>query len=247
MKRTLHEKPDAVAYARSFLVEWQNHLEKDKGSKFSNDKGIGQQFSKSFLSLFLRYAHENWPEKLNKGHYELAIRDEKFRAAHYGEIKRQIKHEIIITKPIRNFLIALMRESSSKRKTGRPNADGWHHLLAVVIHNVSLKFDLTIGEEDYSKGKSAQAAVIIALSDLFPNSEIDYQRSDVSLHGTIPGRELLNKIWEKWRRPLRPQGRIEDGFSELDLLETQEDVFYAFYLSHTGKLIERLQVELSRE
>ena len=100
-----------------------------------------------------------------------------------------------------------MRENSSKRKTGRPNADGWHHLLAVVIHNISLKYDLPIGEEDYSRGKSAQAAVIIALSELFPKSEIDYQRSDLSLHGTIPGRELLNKIWEKWRRPLRPQGR----------------------------------------
>ena len=167
MDRILHKKPDAVAYACSFLVEWKNRLEKDQASKISNDKGIGQQFSKSFLSLFLRYAHENWPEKLSADHYELAIRDEKFRATHYGEIKRQIKHEISITKPIRHFLIALMKESSSKRKTGRPNADGWHHLLAVVIHNVSLKFDLTIGEEDYSKGNSAQAAVIIALSDLF--------------------------------------------------------------------------------
>ena len=246
MDRILHKKPDAVAYARSFLAEWKNRLEKDQGSKFSNNKGIGQQFSKSFLSLFLRYAHENWPEKLSTGHYELAIRDEKFQAAHYEEIKRQIKHEIIISKPIRNFLIAVMLGTESKKKTGRPNSDGWHHLLAVVIHNVSLKSDLTLGEEDYGKGKSAQAAVIIALSDLFPNSEIDYQRSDVSLHGTIPGRELLNKIWEKWRRPLRPQGRIEDGLSELDRLEKQEDVFYASYLSHTGKLIERLQHEISK-
>jgi len=246
MDPIFHKNPDAVAYARSFLVEWKNRLENDQGAEFSNGKGIGQQFSRSFLSLFLRYAHENWPEKLTKGHYELAIKDEKFRAAHYGEIKRQIKHEILITKPTRNFLIALMKESSSKRKTGRPNADGWHHLLAVVIHNVSLKYDLTVGEEDYGKGKSAQAAVISALSDLFLNSEIDYQRSDLSLHGTIPGRELLSKTWEKWRYPLRPAGRKQKGFSELDLVETQEDVFYAFYLSHTGKLIKRLQYELSK-
>ena len=239
MKRTLHEKPDAVAYARSFLVEWQNHLEKDQGSKFSNDQGIGQQFSKSFLSLFLRYAHENWPEKLNKGHYEFAIRDEKFRAAHYEEIMRQIKHEVIITKPIRNFLIALMRESSSKRKTGRPNADGWHHLLAVVIHNVSLKYDLTIGEDDYANGRSAQAAVIIALGDLFPQSDVDYRNNGVSRHGTIPGRELLNKTWEKWRHPLRPVVRKEEGNSENDLVVTEHDVFYSFYLTHFLKLIER--------
>ena len=181
MGRSLHKKPDALAYARSFLVEWKNRLENDQGAEFSNDKGIGQQFSKSFLSLFLRYAHENWPEKLSKGHYELAIRDEKFRAAHYEEIKRQIKHEILITKRTRNFLIALMSESSSKQKTGRPNAGGWHHLLAVVIHNASLKFDLSIGEEDYSNGKSAQAAVIIALSDLFPDSDVDYRDVGVFL------------------------------------------------------------------
>ena len=244
MKCTLHEKPDAVAYARSFLVEWKNRLEKDQGSKFSNNKGIGQQFSSAFLSLFLRYAQANFSRILTSGHYQLAIRDEKFRAAHYPEISRQIKHETFITKSTRNFVVALMRENSSKRKTGRPNADGWHHLLAVVIHNVSLKYDLPIGEEDYSRGKSAQAAVIIALSELFPKSEIDYQRSDLSLHGTIPGRELLNKIWEKWRRPLRPQGRKQKGFSELNLIETQEDVFYAFYLSHTGKLLERLRHEI---
>ena len=244
MKRTLHEKPDAVAYARSFIVEWKNYLEKDQGSKFLYDKGIGQQFSSAFLSLFLRYAQANFPRILTSGHYQLAIRDEKFRAAHYPEIRRQIKHETFITKSTRNFVVALMREKSSKRKTGRPNSDGWHHLLAVVIHNVSLKYDLPIGEEDYSRGKSAQAAVIIALSELFPKSEIDYQRSDLSLHGTIPGRELLNKIWEKWRRPLRPQGRKQKGFSELNLIETQEDVFYAFYLSHTGKLLERLRHEI---
>ena len=172
----MHKKPDAVAYARSFLVEWKNRLENDQGAEFSNGKGIGQQFSRSFLSLFLRYAHENWPEKLSADHYELAVRDEKFRSAHYGEIQRQIKHEILITKPARNFLIALMKESSSKRKTGRPNADGWHHLLAVVIHNVSLKYDLTVGEDNYVNGRSAQAAVIIALSDLFPDSDVDYRK-----------------------------------------------------------------------
>ena len=71
------QKPDAVAYARSFLAEWKNRLEKDQGSKFSNNKGIGQQFSKSFFH-YLRYAHENWPEKLSTGHYELTIRDESF-------------------------------------------------------------------------------------------------------------------------------------------------------------------------
>ena len=242
MNKILHEKPYAVAYARSFLIEWKNRLEKDQGSKFSNDKGIGQQFSKSFLSLFLRYAHENWPEKLSTGHYELAIRDEKFRAAYEEAIKHEIKHEILITKPIRNFLIALMRESSSKRKTGRPNADGWHHLLAVVIHNVSLKFNLTIGEEDYSKGKSAQAAVIIALSDLFPDSDVDYQDENLSLHGTIPGQELLNKTWEKWRHPLRPAVRKEKGCSELDLVEVEDDVFQTFYLTHFVKLIERHKI-----
>ena len=242
MNKTLHEKPQAVAYARSFLVEWKNRLETDQGSKLLNNKNIGQQFSSSFLSLFLRYAHENWPEKLSGEHYELAIRDEKFRAAHYEEIKRQIKHEILITKPIRNFLIALMRESSSKRKTGRPNADGWHHLLAVVIHNVSLKFDLTIGEEDYSNGKSAQAAVIMALSDLFPDSNVDYQQNIASLQGTIPGRELLNKTWEKWRHPLRPAGRKEEGFSKVDLIKTQDDIFYTFHLTHFTKLVDRLKI-----
>ena len=242
MKKTLHEKPDAVSYVRSFLVEWKNRLETDQGSEFFNDKDIGQQFSKSFLSLFLRYAHENWPEKLSKGHYELAIRDEKFRAAHYEEIKRQIKHEILITKRTRNFLIALMSESSSKQKTGRPNAGGWHHLLAVVIHNASLKFDLSIGEEDYSNGKSAQAAVIIALSDLFPDSDVDYRENSASLHGTIPGRELLSKTWGKWRHSLRPAGRKDEGFSKLDLVETEDDVFYTFFLTHFVKLIERHKI-----
>ena len=173
MDRILHKKPDAVAYARSFLAEWKNRLEKDQGSKFSNNKGIGQQFSKSFLSLFLRYAHENWPEKLSTGHYELSIRDEKFRAAYDDAMKREIKHETLITKPTRNFLIALMQGTGNKKKTGRPNADGWHHLLAVAIHNVSQKFDLTLGEEDYANGRSAQAAVIMALSDLFPDSDVD--------------------------------------------------------------------------
>jgi len=239
MKRTLHEKPDAVAYARSFLVEWKNRLEKDQGSKFSNDKGIGQQFSKSFLSLFLRYAYEHWPEKLSVDHYELVIRDEKFRTAHYDEIKRQLKREMFITKSTRNFLIALMQETVSKKKTGRPNADGWHHLLAVAIHNVSQKFDLTIGEEDYANGRSAQAAVIIALSDLFPASDVDYQEDNLSLNGTIPGQELLNKTWEKWRHPLRPAGRKEKELSELDLVEAEYDVFYTFYLTHFVKLIER--------
>ena len=239
MGRSLHKKPDAVAYARSFLVEWKNRLENDQGSEFSNDKGIGQQFSKSFLSLFLRYAHENWPEKLSTDHYELAIKDEKFRAAHYGEIKRELKHEILITKPTRNFLIALMKESSSKRKTGRPNADGWHHLLAVVIHNVSLKYDLTVGEDDYVNGRSAQAAVLIALSDLFPHSDVDYRDNSISMQGTIPGRELLNKTWEKWRYPLRPQVRQEEGLREQDIVETEEDVFETFYLTQFVKLIER--------
>jgi len=235
----LHKKPDAVAYAHSFLVEWKNRLEKDQGSQFSNDKRIGQQFSQSFLSLFLRYAHENWPKNLSADHYELAIRDEKFRAAHYGEIKQQIKHGAFITKSTRNFLIALLGESSSKRKTGRPNADGWHHLLAVVIHNVSLKYDLTIGEDDYANGRSAQAALIIALGDLFPHSDVDYRNNSVSRHGTIPGRELLNKTWEKWRHPLRPLGRKEEGCSENDLVVTEDDVFYTFYLTHFLKLIER--------
>ena len=239
MKRTLHKKPDAVAYARSFLVEWRNRLEKDQGSKFSNDKGIGVQFSKSFLSLFLRYAYENWPEKLSEDHYELVIRDEKFRAAHYDEIKRQLKREMFITKSTRNFLIALMQETVSKKKTGRPNADGWHHLLAVAIHNVSQKFELTLGEEDYANGRSAQAAVIIALSDLFPASDVDYQEDNLSLNGTIPGQELLNKTWEKWRHPLRPAGRKEKELSELDLVEAEYDVFYTFYLTHFVKLIER--------
>lgn len=239
MERTLHKKPDAVAYARSFLVEWRNRLEKDQGSKFSNDKGIGVQFSKSFLSLFLRYAYENWPEKLSEDHYELVIRDEKFRAAHYDEIKRQLKREMFITKSTRNFLIALMQETVSKKKTGRPNADGWHHLLAVAIHNVSQKFELTLGEEDYANGRSAQAAVIIALSDLFPASDVDYQEDNLSLNGTIPGQELLNKTWEKWRHPLRPAGRKEKELSELDLVEAEYDVFYTFYLTHFVKLIER--------
>ncbi len=239
MERTLHKKPDAVAYARSFLVEWINRLEKDQGSKFSNDKGIGVQFSKSFLSLFLRYAYENWPEKLSEDHYELVIRDEKFRAAHYDEIKRQLKREMFITKSTRNFLIALMQETVSKKKTGRPNADGWHHLLAVAIHNVSQKFELTLGEEDYANGRSAQAAVIIALSDLFPASDVDYQEDNLSLNGTIPGQELLNKTWEKWRHPLRPAGRKEKELSELDLVEAEYDVFYTFYLTHFVKLIER--------
>lgn len=246
MDRTLHKKPQAVDYARLFLVEWKNLLEKDQGSKFSREKGIGQQFSRSFLSLFLRYAHENWPEKLSKGHYELAIRDEKFRAAHYGEIKRQIKHEVLITKPTRNYLIALMQDTVNKKKTGRPNADGWHHLLAVVIHNISQKFDLTLGEEDYAHGRSAQSAVIIALSDLFPDSDVDYQEDSLLPYGTIPGRELLSKTWEKWRHPLRPAGRKQKGLSGLDLVETQEDVFYAFYLSQNGKLIERLQNKPSK-
>ena len=239
MDRILHKKPDAVAYARSFLVEWKNGLEKDQGSKFSNDKGIGQQFSKSFLSVFLRYAYENWPEKLSIDHYELAIRDEKFRAAHYDAIKRQLKREMLITKSTRNFLIALMQETVSKKKTGRPNADGWHHLLAVAIHNVSQKFELTLGEEDYANGRSAQAAVIIALSDLFPASDVDYQDDNLSLTGTIPGQELLNKTWEKWRHPLRPAGRKEKELSELDLVEAEYDVFYTFYLTHFVKLIER--------
>ncbi len=239
MDRILHKKPDAVAYARSFLVEWKNRLEKDQGSIFSNDKGIGQQFSKSFLSLFLRYAHENWPEKLSTGHYELAIRDEKFRAAYDEAIKREIKHEISITKPTRNFLIALMQGTANKKKIGRPNADGWHHLLAVVIHNVSQKFDLTLGEEDYANGRSAQAAVILALSDLFPDSDVDYQEDTLSLHGTIPGQELLNKTWEKWRHPLRPAVRKEKGLSELDIVEAEDDVFQTFYLTHFVKLIER--------
>lgn len=235
----MHKKPDAVAYARSFLVEWKNRLENDQGAEFSNGKGIGQQFSRSFLSLFLRYAHENWPEKLSADHYELAVRDEKFRSAHYGEIQRQIKHEILITKPARNFLIALMKESSSKRKTGRPNADGWHHLLAVVIHNVSLKYDLTVGEDNYVNGRSAQAAVIIALSDLFPDSDVDYRKETLSLHGTIPGQELLSKTWEKWRYPLRPVSRKQKRLSEFDLVEAEDDVFQTFYLTHFVKLIER--------
>ena len=240
MNKILHQKPDAVNYARSFFVDWKNYLEADQGSKFLNNDGVGKQFSKSFLSLFLRYAHTHWPENLSSGHYELAIRDDKFRAAHYEEIKHQINHDIFITKSTRRFLIALMTESLNTKKTGRRNADGWHHLLAVVIHNVSLKYDLTIGEEDYSNGRSAQAAVIMALSDLFPGSDIDYRQDTASIHGTIPGRELLNKTWEKWRLPLRPAGRKEQGFSDADVIETHHDIFYAFYLSHFGKLIERL-------
>lgn len=242
MNKTLHEKPQAVAYARSFLVEWKNRLETDQGSKLSNNKSIGQQFSGSFLSLFLRYAHENWPEKLSVEHYELAIRDEKFRAAHYEDIEQQLKHKTLIEKPTRLLLLALMKNSLSKGKTGRPNADGWHHLIAVATHNASLKYRLTIGEEDYSNGKSAQAAVIMALSDLFPDSNVDYQQNIASLQGTIPGRELLNKTWEKWRHPLRPAGRKEEGFSKVDLIETQDDIFYTFYLTHFTKLVDRLKI-----
>jgi len=239
---SLHENPDAVEYVRSFFVEWRDRLETDQGSEFLNDKSMGQQYSNAFFSLFLRYAHTHWPEKLSSGHYELAIRDEKFRAAHYEEIRREIKHEITITKPTRKLLIALMKESLNKSKTGRPNADGWHHLLAVAIHNSSLKYNLTIGEEDYSTGRSAQAAVIVALGDIFPGSDVDYQQNIASVHGTIPGQELLNKSWAKWRYPLKPAGRKEEGFSKADLIETQNDVFYAFYLSHFRKLLERLKI-----
>ena len=242
MHTSLHENPDAVDYVRSFFVAWKDRLEADQGSEFVNDQSIGQQYSKAFLSLFLRYAHTHWPEKLSSGHYELAIRDEKFRAAHYEEIMRKIDRKIIITKPTRRFLIALMKESLNNRKTGRPNVDGWHHLLAVAIHNASLKYDLTIGEEDYSKGRSAQAAVIVALSDIFPGTDVDYQQNIPSLQGTIPGQELLNKSWEKWRLPLRPARAKEKGFSKADLIETQNDVFYAFYLSHFRKLFERLKL-----
>ena len=241
MNEFSHKVPDAVNYARSFFVDWKNCLEEDQGSKFFNNNVVGQQFSKSFFSLFLRYAHKHWPENLSSGHYELAIRDEKFRAAHYEEIKHQINHDTFITKSTRRFLKALMTESLNSKKTGRPNADGWHHLLAVVIHNASLKYDLAIGEEDYGNGRSAQAAVVIALSDLFPGSDIDYRQDTAPIHGTIPGRELLNKTWKKWRLPLRPAGRKEQGFCDADVIETQHDIFYAFYLSHFGKLIERLK------
>jgi len=242
MKTTFHKTPEAMAYLRSFFIEWKDRLETDQGSKFLNEKGIGQLFSKSFLSLFLRYAHTHWPEKLSIDHYELAIRDEKFRAAHYKDIKQQLKHKTLIEKPTRLLLLALMKNSLSKGKTGRPNADGWHHLIAVATHNTSLKYKLTIGEEDYSNGKSAQAAVVMALSDLFPDSDVDYQQNIASLQGTIPGRELLNKTWEKWRHPLRPAGRKEKGFTELDLVETQNDVFYTFYLTHFTKQVDRLKI-----
>lgn len=242
MGTSLHENSEAVNYVRSFFVEWKDRLETDQGSEFLNDKSMGQQYSKAFLSLFLRYAHTHWPEKLSAQHYDLAVKDKKFRATHYEEIRRQINHEILITKPSRRLLIALMKEGSDKSKIGRPNADGWHHLLAVAIHNASLKYNLTIGEEDYSTGRSAQAAVIVALGDIFPGTDVDYQNNAASLQGTIPGQELLNKSWEKWRYPLRPAGRKEEGFSKTDLIETQSDVFYAFYLTHFRKLFERLKI-----
>ena len=164
MNKILHEKPEAVDYVRAFFVKWKDRLETDQGSDFLPDKRVGHQFSKAFLSLFLRYAHTNWPEKLSTDHYELAVRDSKFRSENYQEIKRQLNHEIRIRKPTRKVLMALLNTNGSAPPKGRLPVDGWHHLLAVAIHNVSVNYELNIGEEDFSNGRSAKAAVVIALS-----------------------------------------------------------------------------------
>ncbi len=239
MNKILHEKPEAVDYVRAFFVKWKDRLETDQGSDFLPDERVGHQFSRAFLSLFLRYAHTNWPEKLSTDHYELAVRDSKFRSENYQEIKRQLNHEIRIRKPTRKVLMALLNTNGSAPPKGRLPVDGWHHLLAVAIHNVSVNYELNIGEEDFSNGRSAKAAVVIALSELFPSTDIDYQREQMPFDGTIPGRELLNKTWENWRITIRPAHSKKNDFPNYKTLNTEYDIFYAFYLSHFMKLIRK--------
>lgn len=234
-----HRHPKAVDYAECFLRQWISRLEEDSGIQFVESKRIDNDVSSAFRSLYYRYAELNWSEKIPSNDRLEAFADPKYRDTFFPLWVNELQSSNRLSKATRKALIDLLKSKNTKKISGTIPYHGWHHLISIAIHNTATKFELSLSEDDFKDGKSAMSAVLLALARIFPDSPFDYSNQS-TISGTIPGKEWLQRVWNKWRRPLRPHGRKSKVSASTSgqtstfgttLIESENDVFYAFFLS----------------
>ena len=232
---TGQQKQEAAKYAEDFLRGWLRLLEVEHLTQPGTKERIGHTISSAFRLRYFRHAEQNWPDEL--------VRFTERRAVHHPAfldefLPRWLDDLQSRSKPppkTRSGLISFIKAQSEEKRRGTVRYDGWHHLMAVAVHNISLKYDIPRLEDDSVDGASAMAAIISAMAKMFPASSLDYTRKPDD-DGQIPGREWFKKVWDSWRGPLRPSekgrrsGVVRPDFGR-DLVETEEDVFYGFFLT----------------
>lgn len=237
---TDQQEKEAAQYAEDFLRVWLRLLEVEYLTQPGSEDRFGHTISSAFRLRYFRYAEQKWSDK----HFLLGdIQKQAVTHPEYVDEFLPIWLENLKKRPIvpattRSGLHAYVSYQVAKKKRGTIPSDGWHQLIAVVVHNTSLRYGLKLLADGSNDEESAMGAVIVALANMFPGADLDYTKK-APRNGEIPGHEWFKKVWQTWRWPLRPSPRglrsaaMRPGFGH-DLLETEEDVFYAFFLTTTA-------------
>lgn len=237
---TGQQKQEAAQYAEDFLRGWLRLLEVEHLTQPGTKERVGHTISSAFRLRYFRHVEQNWSDKhLYLGNIQKqAVTHPEYVEEFLPIWLENLKRRPIVPATTRSGLHAYVSYQVAKKKRGTIPSDGWHQLIAVVVHNTSLRYGLKLLDDGSKDEESAMGAVIVALANMFPGGDLDY-RKVVPRDGEIPGHEWFKKVWQTWRRPLRPSpgGRrsaaVRPGFGH-DLLETEEDVFYAFFLTTTA-------------
>ena len=232
---TDQKKQEAAKYAEEFLQAWLRLLEVEHLTQPEPKERIGHIISSAFRLRYFRHAEQNWSDEMVRFTQRRAVHHPAFLDEFLPRWLDDLQSRSKLPSKPRSGLISFIKAQNEEKRRGTVPYDGWHHLMAVAVHNISLKYDISRLEDDSVDGASVMAAIILAMAKMFPESSLDYTRKPDD-DGQIPGREWFKKVWDSWREPLRPSekdrrsGVVRPDFGR-DLVETEEDVYYAFFLT----------------
>lgn len=241
---TGQQKQEAAQYAEEFLRAWLRLLEVEHLTQPDTKERIGHTISSAFRLRYFRHAEQHWPDEFVRFTQRRAVHHPAFLDEFLPRWLDDLQSKSKLPPKTRSGLISFIKAQNEEKRRGTVAYDGWHHLMAVAVHNISLKYDMPRLEDDSVDGNSVMAVIISAMAKMFPESSLDYTRKPDD-EGQIPGREWFKKVWGGWHGPLRPSekdrrsGVVRPGFGR-DLVETEEDVYYRFFLTTFADEAEKL-------
>ena len=243
-KITDQQKQEAAQYAEGFMRAWLRLLEVEHITQPGAKERIGNTISSAFRLRYFRYAEQNWSDERVRFTQRQAVNHRDYLDEFLPRWLDDLQKKIRLPSKTRSGLISFIKAQHEEKRRGTVSYDGWEHLLAAVIHNTSRKFKLSLLEDDYGSEETAVTVVREALSVIFLANSLEH--SDHQREGTkIPGPERLKKAWSSWSAPLRPKKKqisprsktaVEERRFGQVLVETEEEIFYAFFLSTLAKL-----------
>lgn len=241
---TGQQKQEAAQYAEDFLRGWLRLLEVEHLTQPGTKERIGHTISSAFRLRYFRHAEQNWPDELVRFTQRRAVHHPAFLDEFLPRWLDDLQSKSKLPPKTRSGLISFIKAQNEEKRRGTVRYDGWEHLLAAVIHNTSRKFNLSLLDDDYDSEETAVTMVRAALSVIFQANSLEHsnhQREDTK----IPGPESLKKAWSSWSAPLRPKKKqmrsrsktaVEERRFGQVLVETEEEIFYAFFLSTLAEL-----------